>query len=142
MREFVGKVVIEKVEDKESSYLVVAPVSYLNEKYHINVYGGWVTDGASVPKLFQNIFSSYGENTIFGAIIHDALYMSEALPRDVCDTIFLEILELKGVSLLKRRAMYRAVRIFGGFVWKKHNKNDVSKAKQFINVINKGEDNV
>lgn len=138
MQEFRGKIILEKIEDKEFAYLVLDPVSYENKKYLIEVSGGWETDGASVPKVFQNIFSSYAEQTIFAAIIHDALYMSEALPRKECDLIFLELLKLKGVGWFKRRVMYRAVRLGGGFVWKKHKKSKVKKAKKFVKITVKG----
>lgn len=137
MREFRGKIILEKVHDREFAYLVLEPVAYENEKYVIEVAGGWETDGASVPKVFQNIFSAYGEQSIYGAIVHDALYMAEALPRKECDAIFLELLKLKGVGWFKRRVMYRAVRLGGWLVWKKHKPKKVKEAKKFIKITTK-----
>ena len=134
MKRFIGDIVLRKVNKKEFSYIVDEAVGYENEKYLISVKSGWITDGASVPRVFQNIFSPYGEQSIFGAIIHDALYMAEALPRKECDLIFLEILKLKGVGWLKRSVMYSAVRLGGGFVWRKHKKEEVKKAKKFVKV--------
>jgi hypothetical protein len=135
MKVFSGDVVLKDVKGKRFAYLVVEPVSYENDFFKIDVKGGWETDGASVPKFLQNIFAPFADLTIEAAIVHDALYMAEALPRKKCDEIFLEIMELSGVPYWKRKLMYIAVRIGGGAVWKEHNKKAVNEAKKYVQIL-------
>ena len=106
----------------------------------IKVPEGFVTDGASVPKLLSNIFPPTGEY-LPAAVVHDLLYRTggyifqepgvselykidrsdgpHIMSRKECDNIFKEAMEaLKGsdyeVSTWKIHAMYWAVRLFGG----------------------------
>ena len=80
----------------------------------IRVPAWFLTDGASVPRLFWNILSPFGD--YFGAaVIHDFLYSpnNRRHDRETCDAIFLAAMEDAGVSWIKRRTIYRAVRLAG-----------------------------
>lgn len=82
---------------------------------------GFKTDYASVPRIFRNIINSYGKHGR-AAVIHDWLYSKECplnITREKADKIFLEIMEEWGVSKLKRKFMYRMVRLFGTNHYKK-----------------------
>ncbi len=81
----------------------------------ITVPQGFITDGASIPRIFWNILSPYGEY-FPAALIHDFLYSSRrtVITRATADAIFLEGMEVVGVPWLKRQTIYRAVRLFGG----------------------------
>ena len=77
------------------------------------VPAGFVTDFASIPRLFWRVLpptGSYGK----AAVIHDYLYRTGAFTRSICDGIFLEAMCELGVPGWKRRVMFRAVRLFGG----------------------------
>ncbi len=92
----------------------------------ITIPAGYRTDFASVPRFFWRIIPPIG---LYGkaAVIHDYLYDNyrarfaqypatsyfRKKMRKECDLIFLEAMEVLGVSKWKRLLMYRAVRIGG-----------------------------
>lgn len=88
----------------------------------IDIPKGFITDLASIPKMFRNIFNTYGKNYTRAAVIHDYLYAQGykmGINRKQADEIFLEIMKERGVSIFKRQAMYRAVRLFGASHYRK-----------------------
>lgn len=80
----------------------------------ITVPSGFVTDGASIPRIFWNILSPFGD--YFGpAVVHDFLYSvhNTEFDRGEADYIFIEAMTAAGVSWHKRTLIYSAVRCFG-----------------------------
>ena len=103
--------------------------------YKITVKKGFDFDGASIPKA---LWSVYG-NPLSGkfriaALVHDALYASQKLPREVADAIFLDLMKQHEVGYMKRQTMYYAVRSAGWYAWRGHEESEVKKYKEFINV--------
>lgn len=94
----------------------------------ITVPEGFLTDFASVPRPFWILFPPDGQYTQ-AAVLHDFLYSTQLRPRKEADNIFLEAMEVLGVPLIKRRIMWRAVRMFGWIPWN-------AKPKGVINVEN------
>lgn len=83
----------------------------------VTVPAGYLTDGASVPKIFWNIIPPWG---VYGqaAVVHDILceYLTiikegvpERITRARCDEILNEAMKVLGVPTLKRLAIYGAV---------------------------------
>lgn len=95
----------------------------------ITVPRGFVTDYASVPRGLWNIFPPHGKYSA-GAVVHDYLYRRTLMDRAICDRVFLEAMEVLGVSWFSRRVIYRAVRLFGGAARHREvsNERDVEKA--------------
>lgn len=128
MSSFTTPLILEFVNEerwilkKEFSYRVGGE----NSQMEINVPVGFITDFASIPRVLWIILTPYG---IYGkaAVLHDFLYATQSSTRKWCDQIFLEAMKVLNVSFLKRRTMYRAVRLFGWRSWNKHAKN---KSKQ------------
>ena len=88
---------------------------YKTKEYLIKVPKGFVTDYASIPKLFRTVVLPYGEHS-GASVIHDWLYSSMCnldISREKADKIFLEILKEEKVNFLLRIVMYIAVRKFG-----------------------------
>lgn len=87
----------------------------------ITVPAGFITDGASIPSIFWEFLSPYGEY-FAAALIHDFLYskLNQKYTREESDKIFLEAMDRLGISWIKRHTIYRAVRMFG---WMPFNKN-------------------
>jgi len=83
----------------------------------ITVPIGFVSDIASIPKPLWSILPPNGRYAK-AAFLHDFLYFSKKRSRKECDFIFLEAMQVLGVSWLKRRIMFAAVRVFGGFARK------------------------
>lgn len=96
------------------NWLLVKDFQYQDPKEGLTIVvpAGFLTDFASIPRGLWNIFPPTGS---WGpaAVIHDFLYRTAPLPRDVADRIFLHGMEELGVSWINRRIIYRGVRIFG-----------------------------
>lgn len=71
---------------------------------------GFITDFASIP---QACLSMFGEVAQRPAVIHDFLYSTTPVPRDMADKVLLEAMELTGVPWLKRKMIYAGVRVGG-----------------------------
>lgn len=81
------------------------------------VDAGFMTDLASIPRAFRSIIPQVGRH-IQPSIAHDWCYESKTnLTRAEADLLFLDGMKAVGVSWLKRRAMYAAVRAFGWTLW-------------------------
>jgi hypothetical protein len=101
-------------------FILLAVYRYLSDRFgEIEVPAGFITDGASVPRIFWNIFAPFGDY-FCAAIIHDFLYSKHNRHRHraECDLIFLEAMEAAGVPWLRRRLIYRAVRLGGWAAFK------------------------
>lgn len=118
------------------SFEVDSPLVFEYDDKIIQVNKGFDFDGASIP---QSLWGIVGSPMTGGyqraACLHDALYASEYFPREVCDALFLEAMTSDGVPRFRRLSMYYAVRMFGGQVWKGHNKDEVNHYRKFITVI-------
>lgn len=79
------------------------------------VPSGFETDFASVPRL-PIAYSLFGDVVHAPAVIHDYLYSEEQIERAKADAVFEEAMAASGVSWWKRKMMWLAVRVFGGFV--------------------------
>jgi hypothetical protein len=85
----------------------------------ITVPAGFYTDLASIPRLMWTLFPPDGQ-WVKAAVIHDYLYLFKGLgiySRAQADAIFLEAMEVLGVSWAQRSLIYRAVRIGGNGGW-------------------------
>ncbi|EEU6555214.1 DUF1353 domain-containing protein, partial [Salmonella enterica] len=78
----------------------------------IEVPAGFVTDLASVPRIFWTILPPDGKYAK-AAIIHDWMYDNALRTKKEADLIFLDGMTVLGVPKWKRIIMYYAVRLFG-----------------------------
>ena len=78
----------------------------------ITVPKGFVTDFASVPRIFWNIIPPIGRYTK-ACIIHDYMYDNAIKTKKEADLIFYQAMQVLGVPKWKRLIMYWAVRMFG-----------------------------
>jgi len=98
--------------------------TYLWKRKYIDIQipSGFETDFASIPKIFRIIIPKLGKYNK-AAVIHDAIYRDYItgykFARAEADLIFLDGMKDMGVAKWKRYVMYWAVRIFGGFAWRK-----------------------
>ena len=88
----------------------------------IEVPIGTHTDFASIPRILWTVIPRWGK---YGnaAVIHDWLYWEQSRSRKQADDIFLEGMEVLGVSAWKRYLMYWAVRFFGRWAWNANDSN-------------------
>ena len=88
----------------------------------IHIPAGFKCDLSSVPRVFRNIINTYGKDHTKAAVIHDWLYRNGnklGVSRKEADKIFLAVMKEQGAGFFKRQLMYRAVRTFGIFAYKK-----------------------
>lgn len=86
--------------------------------YTIDVYAGFVTDGASIPRFLWRVCGHpYEVPRVAAALAHDWLYRSQVVDRETADRIFRAICKKVGIGWLKRNAEYYALRWFGGSAW-------------------------
>ena len=119
----------------KQSYLLLEDITVNSLGYQIKLLKGFDFDAASIPKIFWSIIGSpFTGNYTTPAAVHDGLYAGEVLDRKVCDDIFLDLMKQYKVSYVIRYAMYWAVRLGGGKVWKEHTKEEVLKYKDYCKV--------
>ena len=106
-----------------------------------NLYYGFWTDGVSVPELLWTVsgISPFSMPELCWALPHDIAYSAELFTREICDDYLFEWAIMAGTGRIKRNMAYRAVKRFGGFVWKKHTKESVENARKVCQLINVGE---
>lgn len=117
---FKGK--YDVIEHTPYTFKTQAEVSYTtNAGVLLTVPIGFITDGASIPKLFWSLIGSpFTGNYRRPSLIHDRLYIVQTTSRGYADRVFLEGMKSEGVSWWKRRTMYYAVRLGGWRPWNKH----------------------
>jgi len=117
-----------------SQFTTELVVKQLNERwwvlkegfeYHVGEYpskeiiivpAGFITDFASVPKIFWGIIKPTGKHGK-AAVIHDYCYATAIYSKFRSDQIFLEAMTVLGVEPWKRNVMFHAVVCFGFFAW-------------------------
>ena len=105
--------------------------------WYVRAMAGLITDGASIPDLpiLRWVIGDAVEDDLAGpAVIHDALYQAESLPRNVCDQILYDLCRQNGVGRCRAWLIYRAVRMFGGCVWARHDTQQVLNAQAQVEV--------
>ena len=84
----------------------------------VRVPAGYVTDFASVPRMFWRVFPPSGRYNR-AAIVHDYLYTNSTVcSRFLADSLFRELMSHLGVPMWRRVLMYYAVRLGGKSGWK------------------------
>ena len=92
-------------------------VDWEGKKDLIKVPKGFITDFASVPRLFWIILPPDGKYTQ-AAVLHDYLYSTPRLRKE-SDRIFKNAMKVLGVPMWKYGIMFSAVRMFGWIPFKK-----------------------
>lgn len=85
----------------------------------VTVPSGFVTDLASIPRIFWSILPTDGVYA-YSAIIHDYLYWEQPVDRDEADLIFRYSMEDFKVDGATIATIYKAVRLGGAGAWKEN----------------------
>lgn len=96
-----------------------------NSGHVVTVPIGFITDFASIPRLFR-AFITGNDNTKMPAVLHDYLYRKNIGSRKDADLLFLVAMRENGVPWWKRRMAYAGVRTGGWIAWSQH-KNEARK---------------
>lgn len=114
-----------------NEWVVDQPLIALRNGEKLIVPRGYITDLASIPRVFRAVFNVNGLLRA-PAVLHDYLYSSQRFTRAECDAIFLEAMESRGISRAERYAVYAAVRSFGWYYWSKRKATLGLKATDFV----------
>ncbi|MFT5135672.1 MAG: hypothetical protein ACI9XU_001861 [Arenicella sp.] len=97
---------------------------------------GFVSDGASVPKIFWPLglvpYGVHGRATV----VHDYMYWFQQCSRKQSDNIMLIALKESGVSFFKRLILTVGVKWFGGFAWKENARDRQNEFSRLIGLEN------
>ena len=102
----------------DRNWIVVEPYVYvttlISPGTRIVVPAGFVTDGASVPRVFWRIVPPFGLH-FNAAVVHDWLYRNRPhqLTKGAADAVFSEIMARDGVPEPIRIALREAVDLWG-----------------------------
>lgn len=102
----------------------------INGKTYI-IPKGFRTDGASIPWWLIWLYNRFDPDVLNSAVIHDWFYYNGFFTRARTDKIFLACMRYEKVRPSKRRAFYRAVRLFASKPWNKYRKA-LKKKKQSV----------
>ena len=112
-------------------WVLQEPLKYKHPetKQEVSIPRGFVTDFASVPRLFWAALPPCGAYTT-AAVLHDYLYWEQfqECDRECADKALLIAMEEAGVSFITREAIYNSVRIGGSIAWRS-NKNAKSEGQ-------------
>lgn len=110
---FIGRVVVAQ---DGAWWILQEPLAYVetDPAHWVAVPGGFVTDFASVPRLFWNLAPPTDPEYSAAAVVHDRLYETHELPKPEADALFYRAMAVHGTPRWKRWIIYRAVRAFGG----------------------------
>jgi len=129
MSNFTTPLIIEPIDERR--WRLVEPFEYHVGSYPSNevivVPAGFITDFASVPRIFWPIFLPYGR---YGkaAVVHDYCYRTGIYSRKRSDQIFLEAMTVLKVKPWRRYVLYFCVRLFSKPSWERYRKvNHVTK---------------
>lgn len=109
---FSGEVVVKPILPEGTLWTLVAPFSYRATRDTFTVPAGFITDFASVPRVFVWLLPRYGRWTQ-AAILHDYLCdlaRTGRIRKIDADDIFNRAMRELGVPFLRRWVMWAAVR--------------------------------
>jgi len=107
---------------KEPIYYLLRPISWKPgadspaRLEAVEAPTGFVTDFASIPRVFWSLLRPDGEYT-YPAIIHDYLYWTQIRPKNIADEIFRASMQDFNLSATTITTIYNAVRLGGQSAW-------------------------
>jgi hypothetical protein len=119
MSHFLSPCVLQVADDQDDGkWILTADLVYQSDvaKRTFTVPAGFQTDLASVPRL-PLVFLLAGDCAREAAVVHDYLYSTHLVPRDVADAVLREASEVTGVPAWRRWLMWAGVRVGGSSHW-------------------------
>jgi hypothetical protein len=122
MSQFTSPLNIQFIDER--TWKIIDPFEYHIDTYPsekvVQVPTDFVTDFASIPRIFWVIISPFGE---YGkaAVIHDYLYRTIdcGYTKVEADLIFLQAMQILKVPHWKQYVIYQSVHYFGHRAWNK-----------------------
>lgn len=105
---------------------------YINTNGFITIPAGFITDGASCPKILWSLCSPMTGPQAEAAVMHDWFYSKDSgagLSRKQADRLFFDAMIENGTGRFKANLIYSGVRMGGSASWKKCYSLDKIKEK-------------
>lgn len=121
---------------REPIYFLIAPISWTpnpgQERYKaVTVPPGFVTDLASIPRIFYSLLRPDGEYA-YAAVVHDYLYWTQTRSREEADHIFKMAMQDFEIGAVTIETIYRAVRHGGKAAWNGNAKKKAQGEKRIL----------
>lgn len=106
----------------DPTYFTLSPIGWTPEGAQVSRYetvrvpSGFVTDFASIPRIFWSLLPPDGLYA-YAAIIHDYLYWEQSVPRDKADEILKMCMEDFRIDSVTIAAIFGGVRLGGATAW-------------------------
>lgn len=125
MSKFSDKLVVEPLGDGVN-WEVYNPFDYQSDTLDttISIAKGFITDGASIPRIFWNILDPTGPY-FQAAVVHDYLYRCQKFTRHQSDDVLLEGMWVLNCKFREYCVIYVMVRLFGWNAWKRDGKRAI-----------------
>ncbi len=134
MSRFTDSLIVSPLSDGRT-WIILRPFGYDVGKEGsgdtVEVKIGFMTDFASIPRLFWIILPRWGK---YGnaAVVHDWLYWQQTRSRKESDRIMFEGMGVLRVPIWQKYPIYIAVRSFGCLAWKR---NQMDRRSGFKRVL-------
>jgi hypothetical protein len=104
--------------------------------FRLEILGGFTFDGASIPRVFRlTTGHPMTPELQASALIHDACYCAELLPRAAADALLYHCLRIDGVGWYRAHKIWLGVRIGGGVVWSHHTPETIARSRMYCRLI-------
>lgn len=109
---FTSQLEIKEADQDHMFWSLTKPLTYQGNTESFAAPVGFITNFASVPRLFWSILAPWGRH-MKAAVMHDYFYRTGCVSRLDADRLFYRMMKQLGVSWWRRHTMYRTVRLFG-----------------------------
>ena len=118
MKYYKTRLITEPLQDGKSWRLEHNFVVFIPELGDRVIPIAFMTDFASIPRLFRTLIASpaTGKHR-YAAVVHDYLYKKQEITRSQSDSTFLTLMLNDGVNRFLAYNMYYAVKVFGWIQW-------------------------
>lgn len=121
----------------DPTYYLTSVIGWNPEPSQVGTYKpvrvpvGFVTDFASIPRLFWSVLRPDG-NYSYAAVIHDYLYWEQYLSREASDAILKLCMEDFKIDSTVVSAVHAGVRVGGSFAWSENATRKASGERRVI----------
>jgi uncharacterized protein DUF1353 len=120
-------------------YFLLKPITWTPDQSggdykSVTVPMGFVTDLASVPRIFWSILQPDGLYA-YAAVVHDYLYWTQSFSKDTADSIFQYTMQELGVGPWTIKALFQAVHLAGQSAWDENAHLKTSGEKRILKVF-------
>ena len=119
MAKFVTELDVRLIDDAANLWQIESALVYCSDLFEepILVEAGFRTDFDSVPRLPLAYWLT-GDTGRAAAVVHDYLYRTGCVPRELADAIFFEAMMVSGVPAWRARLKWIGVRAGGWSAWR------------------------